>query len=431
VQISKLHRIENTKIRPLQEHAAPRKLNELQIIVKVAERCNLACTYCYYYFMGDKSFEGKDPVMREAVFLPLAQFLADGVVDLSLKKLSVTFHGGEPLLLKPERFNKLCETLTATLSSIVELSLSVQTNGVLLDANWLEIFARHRVNVGISIDGPKHYQDRYRLDSKSRGSYDAVASGLMSLVSSEKGLRTNSAGTLSVMNAEFDPVVVFRHLTDEFAVKHLGFLLPDVSWDTGFPVGQSAELYGAQLSRLFDAWLERDDVYVREMQRAVDFFQTLTELSVKQNDTSQLDVLPEVTDHNDIVVVQSTGHIAVDDSLIPALAWRVNTPSPHLSQISLRDFVSSAPFHELQRSRETLPTKCGKCEWKLLCRGGVLENRFGNANGFNNPSVYCAGLKIFFNHVYERLVEGGYPEQMLRHRLEAGIPGASVMKEYA
>lgn len=406
----------------------PRNLDALQVIVKVAEQCNLACTYCYYYFMGDDSFKGRDPVMKVGLFDLLVEYLEAGVKDLGLKKLSITFHGGEPLLMKLQNFEQLCEKLRQRLSPIVSLSLSIQTNGVLLSEAWVILLKRHRVTIGVSIDGPKQYHDHYRVDKKSRGSYDAIASNLTGLITTRNDSRINDAGTLSVMNRRFDPAVVFEHLVDVFAVKHLGFLLPDVSWDTGFSEGECAEIYGQQLAKLFDVWLDRDDVYVREMNRAVEFFQVF-KAPITQSQENYENVNPEVTSMTDIIIVQSTGHVAVDDSLVPALNWRKNILSPHLTDMSLRDFVYSQPFHDLQRARETIPDGCQKCEWKNLCRGGALENRFSRENGFNNPSIYCEGLKLFYDHVRTRLVEAGYPATLFAQKLLDAAPNGRAVTE--
>ena len=46
-----------------------------QLVIKVASRCNLNCTYCYMYNMGDLSFKGQP------------KFMSDATVNALLKKV--------------------------------------------------------------------------------------------------------------------------------------------------------------------------------------------------------------------------------------------------------------------------------------------------------------------------------------------------------
>ena len=55
---------------------------------------------------------------------------------------------------------------------------SFQTNGTLINEAWCEFFAEENVNVGVSIDGPKHLHDRNRLTRSGRGTFDKTISGV-------------------------------------------------------------------------------------------------------------------------------------------------------------------------------------------------------------------------------------------------------------
>jgi len=55
---------------------------------------------------------------------------------------------------------------------------SFQTNGTLIDERWCAFFAEERVNVGVSIDGPKHLHDQNRVTRSGRGTFDKTISGI-------------------------------------------------------------------------------------------------------------------------------------------------------------------------------------------------------------------------------------------------------------
>ena len=83
----------------------------------------------------------------------LGAFAARAARDQGLQAITLIFHGGEPLLMSRPRF--------------AEIS---QANGVLVDADWIDLFERYRVSVGVSLDGARAANDQHRLDQKGRSS---------------------------------------------------------------------------------------------------------------------------------------------------------------------------------------------------------------------------------------------------------------------
>ena len=62
-------------------------------------------------------------------------------------------HGGEPLLAGHDRLRRIITELHQVLAGICQLDLRIHTNGVQLSEEFCELFAEHRVKVGISLDG--------------------------------------------------------------------------------------------------------------------------------------------------------------------------------------------------------------------------------------------------------------------------------------
>ncbi|MFC4161293.1 radical SAM protein [Chitinimonas lacunae] len=388
----------------------PPKIRKVQVIFKTVERCNLACTYCYYYFHGDDSANGRPAVVSRELFPAIVDFIATGARDLGLEEMDIIFHGGEPTLQKPRDFAYLCDLIRERIDPVCPVSLGMQTNAVHLSDEWLDCLRRYGVGVGISLDGPAEYHDRFRLDRKGRGSHAQVEANLRRLQAARQQGELPSVGCISVVNSAFSARRIFDYLTDEMGLSALGFLLPDRSWDTPFDNGDSALAYGEFLKELFDAWLLRQDVRVRELNDLLDFLQ------LRRNEDMPRPPEPDSV-RNQILVIQSDGTISVDDSLIPTLEWRHKFPSPHISQTSMRDFFSLPGFAEIAQARHTLPQGCSDCVWKKPCHGGSLENRYSRESGFDNPSVYCDGLKSFYRHVADTLIDNGYPRELMAQKL--------------
>ena len=122
------------------------------VLLKAASRCNLDCSYCYVYHMGDDSWRSQPMYMSETVQSAIVRQLAD-VFAHQGQPLSVVLHGGEPLLIGIDRLGDLCGRLRAALPA--PCGIHVQTNGVLLTDDIIDVFVRFDVGVSISIDGPR------------------------------------------------------------------------------------------------------------------------------------------------------------------------------------------------------------------------------------------------------------------------------------
>lgn len=397
-------------------------IKTMQVIIKTVERCNLACTYCYYFFHGDESYKDRDPVMRKSQFSPIAEFLKQGAIDLKLERISIVFHGGEPTLQKTRDFALFCSILYEQISPVTKITFGIQTNGLHLTDEWLDLFEQYDVHVGVSIDGPKEYQDHYRLDHDGKGSYERIALNINRLMNRVQQKRIKPIGFISVMDSNFSTRSTFSHLAEEFGVKSLSFLLPDRSRDKAFRDDESPQRYGQLLCELFDVWVENQDIDVREIKNIVNFFQLLDiELDDPAMHEKRNFFVTNAGRGNEILVIQSTGKISIDDSLIPALDWRQSTPSLHVSETSLYEFIHQPAFLQLEKARNSLPDGCAGCSWAKACGGGALENRYSRLKGFNNPSVYCEGLKVFYEHVTSFLLKNGYPKNLAEKKLSCQL----------
>ena len=99
------------------------------VLVKVASRCNINCSYCYVYNMGDEGWRDMPNFISRDTVFALAKALAQLSTDQS-RPFATVFHGGEPLLLGARRLEFLLKTLRASLPPAHVLCM--QTNGMLL-----------------------------------------------------------------------------------------------------------------------------------------------------------------------------------------------------------------------------------------------------------------------------------------------------------
>lgn len=386
----------------------PNAIDCLQIVYKIAERCNLNCSYCYYYNMGDDSALHRPARSTLEDTEKLAHWLAQGCQELGIRTVHISFHGGEPMLVRAKEFALACEAFLNIVGNVAEVRFSIQTNGTLMTDGWLEALKHYRVSVGISIDGARTDHDRYRLDHQGRSSFDETESAIKRLMSESLKYPAAQPGTISVMDWQIDYTETYRYLR-ELGVKTMHFLLPDRNADDTSPtLNAEVAAIGESLLNIFESWLAEDnpDINVRFIKQTLGFFQV----------GEPLDSGPQERKSNQILVVHSDGTVAIDDSLIPALEWYSTTPSFEIKQYSLREVFRDRIFGLLEEESGRLPDACSNCDWQLICRGGDLENRYSKTKGFNNRSVYCEAYKTLYSGICSSLLAKGYPVSEIKNR---------------
>ena len=141
------------------------------LLLKLASRCNLGCAYCYWF--RDKTVYEKPAILTADVEESLIQKLDYHMAKYNLKKFTILFHGGEPLLFGKNRFIKFMERLESVSHNTgCKLDLAITTNGVLIDKEWARLFRNYTVTPTISIDGPREIHDMQRPDLGNHGTYD-------------------------------------------------------------------------------------------------------------------------------------------------------------------------------------------------------------------------------------------------------------------
>lgn len=363
----------------------------LNFTLKVASRCNLNCSYCYVYNKGDRTWRDRPAIMPEHVFGATLERIRRHCERSGQGSVHLTFHGGEPCLVGPERFSRWCEQARDVLGDCgVRVGFSIQTNGTLLNEGWVQAFKTHDVSVGVSIDGPKEVHDAFRVDHAGRGSYDRVVRGIDLL--RESGVRL---GVLSVISLGSDGMRTHTHLAG-LGVEAVNYLMPQFTHDT---IGPVRERYGPTpcadfLLPILEEWWAGGGRRPR-----VGLFWDMSWLIL--GGRPQLDALgnPPLG----FMFVEADGAIEGLDVLRVCQEGIARTGLNVLSN----DFMEVADVSPLHRTvifdGIPLPTACRGCREAETCGGGYLPHRYSLAGAFDNRSVWCADLLAIFGRLRELL----------------------------
>lgn len=360
-------------------------------ILKVAARCNLACPYCYVYEGPDQSWRDRPKFMTDETAQQTFRRIAEHVEEKGLDSVVVTFHGGEPLLAGVDRFRRYLEAATRLIPAEVELS--VQTNGTLLSKQYLELFSEYHVKIGLSIDGDRQANDRYRKFKNGRSSFDRVV-GAINLINSKPEWSRLLTGYLAVVDLDNDPEELFAFMS---GLDSRGFdvLLPDCNHDAP-PVrpadDSSHTAYGKWMAEVFDVWLRSGrDIEVCYIEEIIAML--FGQPSTREHIGSQF---------ADLIIIESDGDIEGVDTL-----KMVSREATRLGLNVHQNTFSQALQHESVACRlvgyDALCDECRSCKFLEYCGGGYLPHRYKKETGFLNPSVYCHDIQYLISHIRNTL----------------------------
>lgn len=383
----------------------------IEAVVKITERCNINCSYCYVFNKGDDAYVSHPPLMSLETVRRLGLFLSESAKSLQARRVQVDFHGGEPLLMKPDRFTEVCEILRDTIEPTAQLKFCIQTNAMLVDQRWIDCFERFQVSVGVSLDGVQEVNDAVRVDHDGKGTYARTIQGLRSLQAATREGVIPAVGILAVADANASGSVALRHFVEDLGVTNLDFLLPIESHDS-FDQRLLPGL-GKYLCDVYDEWVRLDDpvVNIRILRGTRSFFSRGREVTTATRGQTK--------SPNTIITVASDGSLGPDDSVRTACLPLFSTHN--IAFTSIAQFLDSPEQKALAESEWMLASACQECCWKNLCKGGAahgrLINRFSRLNGFNNRSVLCEALMSFYGHVAASELKRGLKFSDLRDSL--------------
>lgn len=382
-------------------------MKNLNVVLKITERCNLNCSYCYYFNGLDNSFKSKPAAMKENVVMQVARFLINAVADYEIDSINLTLHGGEPLLLNKNSFSRICDTLTSNLKpKLKNLKLTIQTNGTLINKNWIEIFRQYNIEVGISLDGSRENHDFYRVDHKGNGSYDKILKSISLLREQDYDF-----GILSVIDPTYNPEEVFNQLVLRLEVNGMDFLWPDFTHDN--PAPYSALDYGIYVSRLFNKWVQHGDQKVK-----IRFFSSHINLMLGLQGLIYGQSLGDFKEAMHVIAIRSDGEICPTDELMSTNPLLYSETGKTVFDTTLREFLTIPAFHDIEAALKESPQQCKTCCWSNSCGGGSLVNRYSSKNRFDNPSIYCDGLKHFYTTVVGHLLKNGIKVEEIAKNLK-------------
>jgi len=368
--------------------------------------CNLDCKYCFFLskemlYPGDR-FRMSDELLQ-AYIRQLLEAQPLGEVDIA-------WQGGEPTLMGIDFFRRAIEYVAQYRKPGQSILHTMQTNGTLLNDEWCAFFKQHHFLVGLSVDGPKHMHDAYRVDKRGVGSFDQVMRGWEVLRRHQ--VDVNILCTIHAANADH-PIEVYRFFRDDLQAGYMQFIpiverttealipLANLGWGKrpggdrplytqhgGQVTNRSvrAEQFGRFLIAIFDEWVRRDvgKVFVQTFDVALGSWLGQHNLCIFSP-----------TCGNALALEHNGDLYSCDHYVEPG--YRLG----NIRETPMGELVDSPKQRAFgQHKFDSLPKYCRQCEVLFACYGECPRNRFiTTPDGEPGLNYLCAGYKLFFNHI--------------------------------
>lgn len=313
-------------------------------------------------------------------------------INYQSKKFSVVLHGGEPFLLGVTKLDHLLTQLRNILS--FDYPISIQTNGILITSQILDVCAAHKVSVAVSIDGPEEVHNQYRVNHKGYGTFQDVLKGIQ-LLKAHADSDFLNAGLLAVIDPLSSPREVYNFFKS-IAPPSVDFLYKDGN-HTNLPIHKSAinsTEYGIWMTGLLKEYLnDSSPLPIRVLD---DMIKVMLGGDVSKEGLG-------LTDFG-IIIVDTDGTIMKNDTLKSTYNGADKFSKPiNIKENNLVEFLNSEAFAEYREMQRPINLKCKACPQLHICGGGMILHRWSKENQFNNPSVYCSDQLLLINSIRKEL----------------------------
>jgi uncharacterized protein len=341
--------------------------------------------------MGDSSWEDMPNFISRDTISAIAENLLK-VSAFQTKPFAVVLHGGEPLLIGVRRLEHLLQQLRSVLPE--KHSIGIQSNGILINDQILDLCSKYRASISVSLDGPEAINDASRVGHKGEGTFSRVMAGIEKL-NAHSDSSFLFSGLLAVIDPESDPQDIYNFFKST-KTKSVDFLYRDGNHDK-LPYGKnsfSSIEYGEWLQGLADVYLnDKNPFKIRIIDDCIRLL--LGGRGLKEG--------IGITDFG-IVVIDTDGTITKNDTLKSNFKGADRFSEVlNINHHDLLDVFSSPEFglsHALQRpTSET----CQSCSELRVCGGGMPLHRWSKSNGYDNPSVYCSDQLHIIKHIKKRV----------------------------
>lgn len=311
------------------------------------------------------------------------------VLERTIKELLIynqtyapfNWHGGEPTLAPIEFYEMVVELQNKYKTPQHKIKNIVQTNGTLLNEEWLDFFQKNRFGIGISIDGPMEIHEKYRPDS-----FKQIKRSVEMLKDRNMGF-----GVICVVNSynvQF-PKEIYQFFKD-MGLSSVN-IKPCIAMQgdglTSFAVDPMK--YANFMIEIFDMWLKDDNpnLMIKQFQNIL-----LAYFGGKVRGCSN-----KYCDCMRFITIDKDGSVYSCNDFVE------DFKSYSYGNILDKDFnylLSSSNAQLWNQQMHDVVKDCGDCEFLKSCGGGCTKIRLYLNKEYN--LAYCKSMRKMIQYLYSK-----------------------------
>lgn len=347
------------------------------LLIKPASAvCNLDCSYCFYL---DRDADPYKSLPARRMTAEILEQLVDSYLFYSYPNSVFAFQGGEPTLAGLPFFQQLVRFQHQHGRNGQTVSNAMQTNGVLLDQDWCDLFRDTNWLLGVSLDGPEEINDLYRFNKEGRGTWKRVVQSIELLQKNK--VEFNILCVLSQANVgKAKELYRFYRSLGIDNVQYIPLAEFDAAGNP-LPFTISAEQYGRFLVETFDLWWpERRKMRIR-------YFDNLAEAVAGQKPGTC--TMHETCDS--YVVVEYNGDVYPCDFFVEG-RWKLG----NVALDSWTEIARRTRRYSFASKKTLAHPECQACEYQSICHGGCPKFRHGPHGRFDDLDYFCKAYKMIY-----------------------------------
>ncbi|MBI2264584.1 MAG: radical SAM protein [Armatimonadetes bacterium] len=348
------------------------------------DACNFRCKYCY------AEAEGKG---KRMTFETAKDILDRLLRELPGEFLSVEFHGGEPLLIKKTIYRIVEYGFAQARKWKKQIKFRMQTNGSLLDEEFISFAKKHRMEIGVSLDGGPALHDENRIYPNGKGTFEKVWEKVK--LARSMGLRV---GFLGVIDSPENYVKAFEFFTSRGVFRFkLNYNSPLGRATDNFEFPESlGERYARGLLGMVDLALEFNTAspvpcWVPDVNFFVEYLQSKERRYMCMRSPCGVG--------RSLLAFGCRGEIYPCEEM--SSTGNFQCGNIYDEDMTIPEMVDSSTVISELRSRriEKIP-KCSVCTWRRFCGGRCLNKSFHYYGTIMREDPMCS----FYSTLFEELM---------------------------
>lgn len=175
------------------------------------------------------------------------------------KSIELTFLGGEPLITGIDFYRNFFALANKHIHS-GRIIYSIQTNGTLLNSEWINLFRLHNVFIGVSLDGDEE-ANKDRIMKSGKPAFLQALKGIKIALS-----RKMDIGILSVIPVNTSPLAYYSFFK-KLGIQYLDCLIHDATYET---YNSDNRGVGIWLCQLYDIWInDKERISIRTFESII------------------------------------------------------------------------------------------------------------------------------------------------------------------